>query len=133
MSHFYFNIPQGLRFVMPTVNARIFVSYTTISFLTIYGSVGKKVDNNIKIRRRLDLFLLCQKIFFNKTMVFSHGNDIFLFLNQLCKQIEYLYPRKRSLGVYRNYLVCLSERLSVQNSCPIHTFLMENPTSHKDC
>lgn len=64
MSHFYFNIPQGLRFVMPTVNARIFVSYTTISFLTIYGSVGKKVDNNIKIRRRLDLFLLCQNIFF---------------------------------------------------------------------
>lgn len=50
---------------MPTVNADIFVLYNNLFiFLTIYGSVGKKVDNNIKIRRRLDLFLLCQKDFF---------------------------------------------------------------------
>lgn len=28
-------------------------------------------------------------------------------------------------GVYRNHLVCPSVRLSVQNSCPVHIFLME--------
>lgn len=33
-------------------------------------------------------------------------------------------PRKRSIGVYRNDLVRLSDRLSVQNSGPVHIFIM---------